>query len=87
MALDAIAESIVKRGFYEARLSIAGLVQKIRFSVTTKEGAQAYLVLHTDKLVGLADLVKIAEETHLPVESPNGIAFPKGKTSKDFSVS
>ena len=87
MALDAIAESIIERGFYEARLGIAGLTQKIRFSVTKKEGAQAYFVLHTDKLVSLADLVKIAEETHLPVESPNGIAFPKGKTSKDFAVS
>ncbi len=87
MALSPAAEEILKRGFYETRLTIAGILQKIRFNVVEKKGAQTYLVLHTDKLVGLSDLVKIAEETKLPAESPNGIAFPKGKTSKDFAIS
>ncbi|MEM0074654.1 MAG: hypothetical protein QW091_00375 [Candidatus Micrarchaeaceae archaeon] len=84
MALDEVAKAVVERGYYEARVNIAGIIQKVRFDVIKKTQGHAYMALHTDKLVGFSDLVKIAESAHLPAESPNGKAFPKGKMSKDF---
>ncbi|MEM3781864.1 MAG: hypothetical protein QXT43_02805 [Candidatus Micrarchaeaceae archaeon] len=84
MALDQVAKEIVERGYYEARVSIAGILQKVRFDVVMKQQDHKYFALRTEKLVGLSDLYKVAESTHLPAESPNGKAFPRGKMSKDF---
>ncbi|MGC8676414.1 MAG: hypothetical protein ACP5T3_02780 [Candidatus Micrarchaeia archaeon] len=83
---DPIAKAVIEKGYYEARANIAGIMQKVRFEVLKITQGHTYVILHTNKLVGLADLLKIAEDAHLPAESPNGRAFPKGKMSKDFEM-
>ncbi len=76
---------ILRKGFVEEKVNIAGISQKVVFKVVKKKyGSQEYVALHTDKLVGISDLSRIAEETGMPVESPVGSAFPKGKMAKDF---
>ncbi|MGC8629016.1 MAG: hypothetical protein ACP5T4_02285 [Candidatus Micrarchaeia archaeon] len=76
---------ILKKGFVEVRVNISGIFQKVTFKVEKeKSGGIEYTTLHTDKLVGISDLAKIAAETGLPAESPTGKVFPKGKSAKDF---
>ncbi len=81
------ANQIIEKGYIEERVSISGIWQRVTFRVMRKKyGSIEYIVLHTEKLVGASDLLRIANETGLPVESPVGSAFPKGKMAEDFKA-
>ncbi|MGC8671474.1 MAG: hypothetical protein ACP5TJ_01105 [Candidatus Micrarchaeia archaeon] len=82
-----IADLIIEKGYIEERVNISGIWQRVTFKVIKKKyGSFEYITLHTDKLVSASDLVRIADETGLPVESPVGRAFPKGKMAEDFKA-
>jgi len=48
----------------------------------TSTGDAPYLVL--DRFLDVSELSRIAEEYCLPVESPAGRVFPRGKKEQDF---
>lgn len=81
-------EEIIKKGSVEARVNISGMWQRITFNVSKKKaGNLEYYCLTTKKQVGAGELVRLANELGMPVESPAGSAFPNGKMAKDFSTS
>lgn len=76
---------ILKEGKIEMRVLRSGMWQKITFTIKrikTPDGE--YPLLFTDKIIDLKEIVRVAEETNLPVQTPTGTAFPKGKSAKDF---
>jgi len=81
-----LAAEIVKKGGIEVRVKISGIFQRVFLKpVKRKYGSFEYTTLYTDKLVSISDLEKIANEILLPIESPNGRVFPKGKSALDFT--
>lgn len=79
-------EEILKQGYIDIRIRIAGIIQRQRFLVQKEHsgyGEVIYLV--TKGKVPPVDLARLAEELKFPMRSPFGTAFPKGKTIQDFA--
>jgi len=67
------------------RVKRSGMYQLLPFKVVRKEtpnGKVPYLVL--DRMLDLSELMRVSEEYQLPVESPVGRVFPRGKKETDF---
>lgn len=84
MAGDKRAEALSK-GEVIVQVKRNGIFQKLPFRLVrrkTNDGEVPYLVL--DKFLDVSELVRVAEEYQLPVESPVGKIYPKGKRETDF---
>lgn len=78
-------EEIIRRGFVDVHAWVGGIRQHHRLTVkkeTTAFGQMPYLF--TGANIPANELLRIAEETGLPVRSPTTTVFPKGKGPKDF---
>ena len=79
------AKQVLRDGSIKLRVNRSGMYQQITFRTkVAKLGTIEYNELSTDRVMELAELSRIAEEIGLPVEAPNGRAFPKGKGATDF---
>jgi hypothetical protein len=88
MKLSESAQRVIKDGGIKLRVNRSGMFQQITFTVRkAKLGNIEYIELFTDRIIELTELVKISDEVGLPVEAPNGRAFPKGTGAADFSPS
>ncbi|MBI2079785.1 hypothetical protein HYT84_03400 [Candidatus Micrarchaeota archaeon] len=79
-------EEILKNGFVEIRVRVAGIIQRHKFNVVREEtpfGSVPYLVVKA--MIPHVELVRIAEEIQLPVRNKEATVFPKGKMVKDFA--
>ncbi len=86
MQLSDRAKEILVAGSAKIRVRRSGMYQRITFTVkTAKLGSIEYNELFTNRLIEMPDLMRIAEETGLPVECPSGRAFPKGTGAADFT--
>ena len=84
MAENRQAEALSKGGV-SVRVKRSGMYQLLPFRLVrrkTPSGLVPCLVL--DRFLDLSELVRVAEEYQLPVESPVGKVFPKGKKEMDF---
>lgn len=85
MELPEQAKKILQEGGIKIRLRRAGMFQFQTFAVRrVKHGQGEFAELFLDKVIDMPELLRIANETGLPVESQNGRAFPEGKGAKDF---
>lgn len=85
MKLGAAAKEAMERGKVELLVWRAGVRQRVEFAAKRLPlGTVTYLALCTEKFIDLGELVRLAEETGLPVFAGNGKVFPKGKTAADF---
>jgi len=87
MQISDLAREIVKKGSIKIRVRRSGMLQQLTFKV--KEAASGdirYYELYTERLVDISELTRVAEEVGLPVEAPNGRAFPKGTGATDFLI-
>ena len=83
--MSAAAQEAVEKGQMELKVWRAGALQWVAFAARRFPlGNVQHLALVTDKFVDLGELVRLAEETGLPVFAANGRVFPKGKTAADF---
>ena len=81
-------EDILKQGYVDLHARVGGILQTHRFIVQKeKTGFGEILILVTKGNVASGELARLAEEVQLPLRSPLGTAFPKGKGPKDFLVS
>jgi hypothetical protein len=88
MKLSESAQRVIKDGGIKLRVNRSGMFQQITFTVRkAKLGNIEYIELFTDRIIELTELAKISDEVGLPVEAPNGRAFPKGTGAADFSPS
>jgi hypothetical protein len=84
MGLEKQKEALQK-GEISVRVKRSGMYQVLSFRLVRKDmplGKVPYLTL--DRMLDLSELVRIAEEYQLPVESPVGKVFPRGKKETDF---
>jgi hypothetical protein len=87
LAISEKAQEILRQGSIKLRVNRSGMFQQITFRTkVAKLGNIEYNELFTERVMELSELAKIAEEFGLPVEAPNGRAFPKGKGAADFQV-
>ena len=85
MELSEASKKILAQGSISIRLRRAGMYQFQTFAVKrVKHGNGEFVELFLDKVIDMPELLRIAKETGLPVESQNGRAFPEGKGAKDF---
>ena len=76
---------IAKGGAYRARVLRGGMFQNFTFTIKKeRSGNIEYTVLYTNRMIDISELMRIAEETGLPVVAENGRAFPKGSSATDF---
>jgi hypothetical protein len=76
----------LQKGEIEIRVKRSGMFQVLPFKVVRKQtpvGQVPYLSL--DRFLDLSELLRVAEEYQLPVESPAGRVFPRGKKEGDFA--
>lgn len=79
-------EEILKAGSIDIRVKRAGMLQVLTFKIEREPspaGPVPYLTI--DKFLETPELLRIAEESQLPVKSKGGKFFPRGKMSKDFA--
>ena len=63
----------------------SGMYQQITFAVKrVTHGNIVYVELATERQIDMTELSRVADEIGLPVEAPNGKAFPKGTSAVDF---
>ena len=87
MQISEVARDIVRRGSIKIRVKRSGMLQQLTFKIKeATAGNIKYYELYTDRLVDTSELVRVAEEIGLPVEAPNGKAFPKGSGASDFAI-
>ena len=87
MQISEIARDIVRRGSIKIRVRRSGMLQQLTFKIKeATAGNIKYYELYTDRIVDTPELIRIAEQIGLPVEAPNGKAFPKGSSASDFVV-
>ena len=85
MTLSENAKNIIRLGSIRIRLRRAGMFQFQTFTIrSVKHGSDSFVELYLDKVIDMSELLRIANETGLPVESQNGRAFPDGLGAKDF---
>jgi SepF-like predicted cell division protein (DUF552 family) len=79
------AKDIIKRGTVKIRVMRSGMYQQLTFTVKrVQHGNILYVELATERQIDMSELSRMADEIGLPVEAPNGKAFPKGTSSVDF---
>jgi len=83
--VDGKQREALLKGEAVVRVKRSGMYQLLTFKVVRKAtpvGVVPYLSL--DRMLDLSELVRVAEEYRLPVESPAGRVFPRGKKETDF---
>ncbi len=75
----------LQKGEISIRVKRSGMFQLLPFKLARRDtplGKVPYLVL--DRFLDLSELMRVSEEYQLPVESPVGKVFPRGKKETDF---
>lgn len=81
------AKKAVRNGSVKVRVLRSGIYQQITFTVKRESmGGINYLELFTERIIDISELLKVANYIGLPVQAPNGKAFPKGTAAADFQV-
>ena len=85
MEISENAKRILQAGKANIRVRRSGMYQVMPFVVKRiKAGQEEFVELFLDRIVDMPELIRVANETGLPVEAQNGRAFPDGKSAKDF---
>lgn len=88
MQLSERAKIAIDHGSIKIRVKRSGMFQQLTFSTKTVAfGNMEFIELFTERIVDTSELLRVANEIGLPVEAPNGRAFPAGTSAKDFSKS
>lgn len=83
---EAKRKAILGKGEQDIRVKRAGMLQSLPFRivrVATPFGQVPYMKV--ERVVDLPELMRVCEEYGLPIDSPNGKIFPRGKMEKDFA--
>ncbi len=81
------AKRIIAAGGTKARVKRSGMLQVMSFTIKyVPLGSGRFVELHTDRVIEISEVQRVADETGLPVEADTKRAFPAGKGAKDFLV-
>jgi hypothetical protein len=86
MAVDENTAQILRQGYTRIRVKRAGMLQFQVFKVKRVElGKENFVELFLDRSLDMSEMLRVARETGLPVESEGRRVFPEGKGAKDFA--
>ena len=78
-------DAILRAGSIKIRVHRTGMFQMLTFAVKRIQiGQDTFAELSTPKVLDRGELERVANETGMPVEAPNGRAMPAGRTAKDY---
>jgi hypothetical protein len=81
-------EQILTRGHIDMQVRVGGILQKHRLTVEKEKTAFGKVVYLSTKVnIPNGELVRMVEELQLPIKTPQGKIFPRGKGPWDFPVS
>ncbi|MEM0094481.1 MAG: hypothetical protein QXF41_02330 [Candidatus Micrarchaeaceae archaeon] len=87
MGLSKAAEYALKHGSIKIRVKRSGMFQQITFKVKrVSEANIVFTELFTERIIDTSELLRVASEIGMPVEAPNGRAFPAGTSASDFTA-
>jgi hypothetical protein len=81
-----IRDEILKRGYIDVKVYVAGLRQSHRLTVekeNTVHGEVPYLM--SKNYIPNSELVRLANELMLPIKHNKTMVLPRGMTPKDFA--
>ncbi|MGC8478567.1 MAG: hypothetical protein ACP5NE_01405 [Candidatus Micrarchaeia archaeon] len=80
------AKKILQEGSARIKVKRFGMLQFQIFKIKRiRLGDEEFAELSLDRVIDMSELLRIANETGLPVEAVNGRAFPNGTSAKDFA--
>ena len=80
------AQKIIKEGSVRIQVKRFGMLQMQVFKIKRiKAGNIEFVELFLPKVIDMSELVRLANELELPIETENGRSFPEGKGAKDFA--
>ncbi len=86
MVIDGKTAEILRQGYARIKVKRAGMLQFQVFKVKRAEiGGETFVELFLDRLLDMSEMVRVANETGLPVEAETRRVFPEGKGAKDFT--
>ncbi|MEM3610287.1 MAG: hypothetical protein QW076_05300 [Candidatus Anstonellales archaeon] len=74
------------------RVKVFGIIKNITFKLNLFEMTNSdsenlkSFVYETNNIIEVSELNRIANEFNFPFKAKNAVAYPKGKTSKDFII-
>jgi hypothetical protein len=84
--MDEKTAGILRQGYARIKVKRAGMLQFQMFKVRRVVlGGDTFVELFLDRLLDMSEMLRVANETGLPVESESRRAFPEGKGAKDFT--
>ncbi|MBN2122248.1 hypothetical protein JW721_04310 [Candidatus Micrarchaeota archaeon] len=76
---------ILKDGFLQIKVRVSGMLQNHKFTLKKENSAFGdYYILETEVPIMAAEMMRAANEVEMPLRSPTGLFFPRGKSPKDF---
>ncbi|MGI0141701.1 MAG: hypothetical protein ACREBF_03580 [Candidatus Micrarchaeales archaeon] len=86
MELTQQAKQAIEHGTIKIRVKRSGMYQQLTFTIKKADtGNISFVELFTERIIDTSELLRMATEIGLPIEAPNGKAFPKGTSAQDFS--
>jgi hypothetical protein len=80
------AQKIIREGSVRIQVKRFGMLQMQVFKIKRiKTGNIEFVELFLPKVIDMSELVRLANELELPIETENGRSFPEGKGAKDFA--
>jgi len=84
--VDIDKEEILKRGYADVKVRVAGLRQSHRLELVRERSPHGLIpILVAKHYIPPAELVRLAEELQLPVKSKDTLVFPRGTRAGDFA--
>ena len=78
-------EDILRKGYAEIPITIAGVRRKHKFILRVKQSPDGpYPILETSPRVPERELVRISNEVMLPITNGKSTVFPIGTSPSDF---
>lgn len=85
MELTSQAKMAIERGSIKIRVKRSGMYQQLTFFIKkATTGNVSFVELFTERVLDTSELLRVSNEIGLPLEAPNGKAFPTGTSAKDF---
>lgn len=84
--VDIGKDEILRRGYADVKVRVAGLRQSHRLELVRERTPQGLVpILVAKHYIPPVELVRLAEELQLPVKSKDTIVFPRGTRAGDFA--
>lgn len=81
-----LRDDIIRRGYLDVKVYVAGLRQSHRLTVVMEKSAHGEIpFLVSQHYIPSTELIRIANECKLPIRHKQTVVFPQGMAPRDFA--